>query len=344
MLFLALVTLLIKHNHKYSYNKVAYVFVLISLLTIIIIYKFGFAWYAYNVEWVPYLMELKPIIYLYISIIWIISFGKIDTINYIYYGFLLGVIVVLNFLIESIFANKFILPLVSGERNYDACLLLISFTIALNKRRLSKNIYIVFIILGLLLTFSRTALFAATIIMIFSSKIRLRPKIISGIIFLIFIIFSFLIRDLPLNSLESMDRYWMWSSAINLLIEEPSKIWTGFPVGLPLPVSIPPALEWLWGSQTDAWGLAGVYPFHLHAFWLRILVTWGVPVMTLILLWFVLNVFSRNEVKRGLGLLVLLEGLTMGVFYISNVGIPLFLAFLSASYIVNIDNKSTLNE
>lgn len=328
-LMVSLFMILASPHQKYREPSATLILFISMLLVTVVVVKWGVIWYEHHIELIPYLMEFKPVAYLSISIFWVVVFGKIDPIDFVRFGAVLGFIVIFDFILESALAGKIALPRVSGERNYDACLLLISYVMTLSFGNSCKRSFKILIFLGLLLTFSRTALGAAAVITLLASGMRIRFKVVAAVTIAIFMVGSFALRELPLNSLESMDRYWMWSSTINLLLENPYNALIGFPVGVPLPIAVPSAIEFLWNSQAESWGIAGVYPFHMHAFWLRIAITWGLPAAMLVLLAAGYAMIQQNMVVRGLGLLLLFEGLTMGVFYLGNVGVPLFIAFLS---------------
>ena len=126
----------------------------------------------------------------------------------------------------------------------------------------------------------------------------------------------------------------MWLSTINLFINHPSNMFFGFPVGVSLPIILPPSPDMVthWYNQSAAWRIEGIYPFHMHAFWLRIAITWGFPAAIIMISGIGYIILQRNNAARGLCLLLLVEGLAMGVFYLSNVAIPLFIAIFSVLY------------
>lgn len=142
-------------------------------------------------------------------------------------------------------------------------------------------------------------------------------------------ILSFDIRDLPVR-LQSMDRYWMWYSGFDLAISNPLRAILGWGT-ISLPVNIPRQLEYLWlDLQQVAWNLSGIYPYNFHSFWLRFTFSWGL-LFSLPLLVFLLRIIispHKPKIIRALSLLFIVEGLTMGVVYLSNVAIPLLLAML----------------
>ena len=281
---------------------------------------------------VPYLMEAKPAIYLAIYIVCVAAFGHPKSWAYGRYGVLLGFIASAEFVVLSLAEGELVIPRVSGERNYDACLLLMSLVTVLTSKREHPRWVLTFIFLGLLFTFSRTALFACGIVVLVFGKSRMSIKLASAALVVVSFILSFLVRDLPIGDLESMDRYWMWAVAGNHFSSFSVDSLIGFDIGKPLDLEIPRSLEWLWLSQAETWGLQGIFPFHFHAFYLRVGLTWGIPIAVAVLLFLGYTAYSRkdNPLLRALCVVMLIESGTMGLFYLSNVGLPLWLVVMSA--------------
>lgn len=282
-----------------------------------------------SVDIIPYLMEVKPVFYLSFAFLWTSAFGALKESQFVRIGAFLGLIVVVDFLLESYIAGFIVRPRGSGEINYDACLLLISLCMTWGREK-PKASAVVCILLGLVMTLSRTALASAILLTLFFGLYKKRSKVLVFVLFLAFIIYSFQIRELPLDSLQSMDRYWMWKTAIELLRENPLQALIGFPLGMPLPVDVYDEISWLWNFQAEGWNISGVFPFSFHSFWLRIAISWGV-IITFLLLVVTLVVFLGKRfsiIARSMAMLILFEGLTMGLFFLSNVGIPLMLAII----------------
>jgi hypothetical protein len=268
--------------------------------------------------------------------------------QFIRHGTWLSVIMVADIFVESLLEGRITRPLGSGEINYDASLLLISLCMTLDYKE-AKRTQIIWLLVGLLATLSRTTLATTMIILILFSRYRLGIKLAFGVLASAAIIYSFLVRDLPLQ-LVSADRYWMWHSGIELFQENPQRSLIGFPINEGLSVEIPPALDWLWRDQQQSWGLSGIHPYNYHSFWLRIAISWGIPITILIGLGLAyLSMRKRfTTLLRSLMVLVMIQGLTMGVNYLSNVSIPLILGIaLGFSASGNLDTsprKSSINE
>lgn len=230
----------------------------------------------------------------------------------------------IEFLIGSAFQLSLYRPFGSGEVNYDAGLLLLSLIFCVTNKSLYRK-YFIWIFLGLLATFSRTSLLAACLVIFLTNKVSLKVRFATLICAGAAIYGSFLIRDLEFDSLERMDRFWMWSSAAGFFLENLTG--TAFmvkPAG-PIVVEIPQYLEWLWTFQQEELGVAGVYPFNFHAFWLRFALAWGWVPTFFILFLSLSSAFYDSKNKSGaisFSIICLVLGATMGLFYISNLGVP----------------------
>jgi len=325
VIFFAIARLSISESRRVAWYVVPF-FIIIVILAVL---KWGGGWYFSDIELIPYFMELKPVVYLLFAWAWVQVFGRLWQNYFVVFGAILGIIIIVDFFVESILAGSISRPYGSGEINYDACLLLISLIMSLVGKCQVRRVWTWLVVIGLFLTFSRTALAAAIVIIFLYSSVKFKTKLTISSLAFLFAIGSFVLRDLPLDTLSSMDRYWMWVSGIGLFIESPGQLVFGFPVGVALPANTPMAMEWLWESQSAGWGLSGVYPYNFHAFWLRLTITWGILAIGFLLMIVVLMLSRRREkLKKALYMLVLIEGVTMGLFYLSNVGVPLFLALL----------------
>ena len=142
-----------------------------------------------------------------------------------------------------------------------------------------------------------------------------------------FYLFSFL-RDLPLGDLGRFDRIWMWLSAIEMFKDHVLQALIRFPVGHALPARIPDEVMWF-GNPSKPIGVSqGYFPSVSIPFFLRFSITWGLLARFLLLfISFLVSIRIRYSLfLRCISALIILEGLTMGLFYLSNVRVPLFRA------------------
>ncbi len=330
-LCLALCSAIVLTQRKVHIRNSIEIQITLFLFVLLATVKAGFSLFD-DPEAIAYLMEVKPLLYLGVALLIRSAFGLTDRRHFVAAGKWLAYIAVIDFLMESLAAGRFIKPLLSGEPNYDACLLLVSFALAMNPADRSRKVNTTIIALGILATLSRTTLVALVFITFLFGKLRPVTKLSIGLLATGFVVFSFQVRELGLMDVEDMDRYWMWVSAFNLLQGQLGSALFGYPIGVALPVNVPQALEWLWESQQEGWGIQGIYPFNFHAFWLRLTISWGTTglfIVLTVLLW----IWTRrqNAESRSLVVILLFQGLTMGLFYLSNVAIPLYLALFACA-------------
>jgi len=277
---------------------------------------------------IPVLMEIKPIFFFLFGLLWVDVWGKPRRDDFIRYGKILGSILLAEFVLESLLAGRVVRIRGSGEVNYDAMLLLVAMSFLWrNKNQMRKDIVSWFILFGgLFATLSRTALLTGVVIVGLFANEHVLKKMIGGVIGVVGIFLSFASRDLHF-ALSAADRYWMWIAAWQMYMKYPFNFLFGFGVQ-PLPVNIPQRLFTLWVDlQQRRWGLRGIYAYNFHSFWIRFTTTWGV-VATLVLLIILICFFRRYPAPsfRSLIVVFILEGLTMGTLYLSNVGIPFIIA------------------
>jgi len=278
---------------------------------------------------VTYAMEMKPILYIVFAWLWVSAYGFPSKRAFVQAGLYLSALIAGELVIGSAIWRILLRPTGSGEVNYDACLIALSLCVALAYEDIPRY-YSLLLFGGVLATFSRTGAIAALVILLVSRRVPKPAKLLAAITAPSIMLLSFLVRGLQL-SVDKIDRYLMWTSAIQLFTGSPSGLMWGYGVGarLPLSSSVPGGLEDLWLSQAGKLDLSGVYAFQYHAMWLRILVAWGIIVVAL----FVANLVvwtcqSRDPLRRYLALVIFLEGFSMGVIYLSNVGVPLWILLL----------------
>jgi len=286
-----------------------------------------------QIEITPLLMELKPFFYLIFAWLWIKKWGIPNEDSFIRGGAWLGTTLMADFAIESSLAGQMVRIRGSGEINYDAALLVLSICFLIANKKLIQKKHIletVLIFLGLFASLSRTGLITAVLLLVIFGQLNffIKVSIVSAAFFTV--LESFWVRNLSFT-LETIDRYWMWNTGITLFINHPIEFLFGFGVQ-PLPVIIPPQLAYLWlNIQQAGWGLSGIYAYSFHAFWLRFITSWGI-VTTIPLFYFLGSLLFKQRspiLLRILSLLFIMEGFTMGVIYLSNVGIPLIIAILT---------------
>ena len=277
-------------------------------------------------------LEIKPLFYVVVALLCLLAFGTPTPDLFVRYGSWLGLLLAAECIVRSAFAGGLIRAVVAGEVNYDAALLVLSLCFALAQpKRWRWHILAIFV--GLLATMSRTALASALLIVVLTSRLSIPAKSLMVAFGLASAAFSFAYRSQSLGDLSTLDRVWMWIAGIDLLTKHPDAILFGFPTGQPLPVThIPEAIRWIWVGEQGASDSNGVFPFHFHSFWLRSIMTWGLVTTVAAIAALLLPVYRRDRVLAiRLTLFLLVEGMTMGLFYLSNVAVPLLLSFATVT-------------
>src|SRR6266851_2564247 len=280
-------------------------------------------------------LETKPLVYLLVAGMMMAFCARPTAGDWVFFGKALALLIVSDTCVLSIAERSFARPIGSGEVNYDAFLLALALGAAVADRREERRRFrrfdILLIGVALLLTQSRTGLFAGMVAYFICSHTAPYKKMIALAIGITGALLFFLLRGLQAD-VDSLDRYWMWVAGVSTL-GTPSVFWFGSTPGRPIPSQIPEAVATLWEAQTERLTIPGVYPFNLHAFWLRVAVSYGAPVSVLILVFAI--VFSLRARKtrsfRYVAMLAGISGFTMGLFYLSNVSIPLLLALGGAA-------------
>lgn len=273
-------------------------------------------------------MEAKPVLYVLIALLLTQAFGLPSPLAFCRYGSALAVILLFETAVRSVVTGTIVRPVGSGEVNYDAALLCLALVFALSRRELA-HVYGPVIFLGLLASFSRTSLLAASGALVFASTIPAALRVLmvgaaagAGVM-------SFAIRDLEIGVLEGMDRYWMWSAGLEYLVSHAWSSAIGVVPGAAVDVDIPAPVADLWFSQQENINVDGIFPFHFHAMWLRFAIAWGWGLALLLALWLGYHAFVRRyraPVAKTYFVVFMVLGLTMGLLYMSNVAVPYLLA------------------
>lgn len=316
-----LLTLLARGRHGLRFSHGGTLLAL--LLTLAALLRFGPIWLQEGPELVAWLMELKPFFYLAVTGLTLAAGGLPTPRHFLRAAAALAMLTMLDFGLSGLAAGGVVRPQGSGEINYDAALMLIGLCMGLTERAPALK---ALVLAGILASMSRTTLLATGLVVLacwpglsFPRRIGLSMALLAGVGL------AFSLRGLSMDGLHELDRYWMWSAGVDLLQDRPMQALAGFAPGRPLPVDVPAALWDLWRDQARETGAPGVHAYNFHSFWLRLALSWGLAAVFAALP-ACLALLRREPQARGLGLLLLVQGLTMGLFYLSNVGPVLLLA------------------
>ena len=274
-------------------------------------------------------LEVKPLAYLAVVVILVRS-GAIPTPQqFCRVGVVLSTLLVAETALRSVLAGTLERPSGSGEVNYDAALILLSLVFSLARRDFASR-YGPMLLVGLLASFSRTSLVAACLVLLLARTVPVPVKGVAMCAALTAVVLSFLIRGLELGALEGMDRYWMWVVGIEHFAPQWPGLAINFSPGSVIDVDVPRFLADLWLGQQEKLDVEGIFPFHFHALWVRLPAAWGwAPTLVLLLLFLHMTLMSRGMPleSRSYACTCLMLGMTMGLFYLSIVGVPYLLAW-----------------
>lgn len=305
---------------------------LASFFSLLVLLKFSPPLSANYFAINPLLMEFKPIFILVSSfvILWGVSFDRKSIYRCVYIvSISLSVIFILDALVSSYMSGALKRATHTGEINYEAMILLVSICFLLNREK-AFDWKLLLVILGVMATMSRTAVIALTFVFFISNRVSFPLKLLIASLSVPVFFASAYSRGLSPVDVESIDRFWMWTLALEIFRTNPFKsVFLGYSPYVPLPaVTIPDQLSWM---QTHFMGgKEGVYPFMFHSFWLRIAATWGMFVAFSVALYLIFIMFKKRGLVASLSIVILLQGMTMGVFYISHAGMFFALLFIYA--------------
>ena len=316
-----------KYVDKYGYK----LFVALVLFIIIGFVRFSVSATIYDdPNWIAGAMEFKLLFYVLVALILFINVKESLAPIVVKCSMVLAIILTLDFLVFSVYAGSLQRSTSTGEVNYEAFLLLISICILLSQQTLNKK-QLLLIFIGLFASMSRTGILSALVILFVSKNVSTTYKLVFGLLASFLMVVSFFVRELDYSSIDSFDRYWMWAMTIEMFSHNPIGLLIGFNPFSPLPiVNIPPQLSWLFNSQMEGKEWGGLYPFVFHSMWLRLVTTWGVGGFILLgaLLY---SIFSRKVdlFKRYISIVIIIGGITMGVFYIGYLSVIIILLILN---------------
>lgn len=328
-----LASVLASPRRSLSAREWVMLFAPLAAFSLIVIRLLAGAAQGMSIEASVLVIEFKLLLYAVLAALIIALAGSPSARAWQRAGFWLGVVVVIDTVAETLKNGVWSRPQGAGEVNYEAMLLAVSLAFSLYIKldtRIERIKYVLVPLVALVLTQSRTMVLASFVMYFMLSRSHRLWRIFALVIGLSVSLALFNTRSLELSP-DSIDRYWMWVAGMEVL-RDPSAFLAGGPPGVPLSINVPAAVFDLWQQQTASLVKPGVYPFNFHAFWLRFAITFGVPAMSAVLWYSLYKLFSRRAptAERHLYGLFALASCTMGSLYLSNVGVPLLLAFHAA--------------
>lgn len=302
----------------------------VTLLIALALGKFGWSAVTGVDNWIVWLMEVKPVVYMLIVCIVIAGKGIPDRRDFRAPAAVLATLLVAELLIGSLTgqSGEGLRPVGSGEVNYDAFLLVLAIAIGWKSGEKAPRWLLILVCTGVLASMSRTGILALGAVFLVQDELSFGGKL--AVLFLIVSAFAavWVLRQGDGADIQDIDRVLMWRESVGIFGRGGIESLVGYPPGSPLPVSMSEALAPLWGQQSEIIGASGVYPFNFHSMHLRIAATWGMPIglsLIAVLLWCAMGGVDVDG-SRALAVAVLIFGTTMGVAYASNTALPALLA------------------
>lgn len=287
----------------------------------------------------PYMKELSPVVFLLFCGLWAVCCGLPDRADFQRFGALLGVLCIIDVVVEVVFYQA--VPTIRWIGNADvlAGLLLVSQTASLkpggneggvHEPDQGHHVWRVLVLLGLLACVSRTGLFASAWLALCFGRGPFRFRAIYAAVCLALLVGSFFLPATASDAVRYTD-YWLWVEALRLYTDTPSLLFTGFAIGSPLPVEFPSGMGAIWQAATGTSSVFGAHLSQIPSFWLRLVMGWGLGV-PLLLLTIVFILLLRRLTRMGAGLVAALfaQGMTTPLLFDPAMAVVIGLAFILA--------------
>ena len=290
-----------------------------------------------KVQWRPWLMDCKWIVYLLFSIFWINRFG-IPSGKHIYEGSLFFSKVYIIYAIYLFLTSQLDREGILMESNYDGFMILMGFC-WIDQFRKGKYDLLIFLT-ATFLTLSRTGFVAILILLIYKVARRNVLWLIPMTpVVLFFVYLAVMMRGS--SAVESLDRfvfyyqtyiYLTWTSVDNVLL--------GCTPGVSLDMPIADGFQWYIDNFENMRNVRGIYPFYFHSTYLRLVMTWGILGCLLYFLFFVRRLYTaHNNTMRYFCVLVLVQSFSLSVLTLQNVSVLFFMMLFA---LLSIEKKSEL--
>ena len=294
---------------------------------------------AESIELYPMAMELKPFLYLLFTFVWVNRFGVPSAQDFVRAGTYLSAIVVSECLMESLITQRFARPLVRERSITMPAFYCCRSRLPSTESNGADSCY------SLEWEYSAAFLVLRKLRplfwLCFPAGSNLVGKFSVATAGLLGLAASFRVRSITAADISAGDRFYMWNAAIRLFAHDPLGFLLGYRLGVPLGLTVPRQLQTLWGAQAHSIREHGVFAYNFHSMWIRLIISWGavtvLPLIAMLLFW-MFN--KRHRLARSVVIVILIEGFTMGVFYLSNVAIPVLLFMLLAASLAKTEPAS----
>lgn len=326
------------YRRNFIFKKKLFHYLIIFLL--LFAFKYLMPWLYYtNMSLKASLMDGKWVVYLALAILWIKTFGYPSIENLYKAGLFFSIIYIIK-ASYMIFTNQLSRSGVLMEANYDGFMILIVYCFKDQINNCKRWTHYIFI-LATFLTFSRTGILSMFVLWIS----RIIKKNVLLLIPIIPIMLGIAHLGISIRGAESaghMDRFTYWEQAFVFFEQEN---WLDFMLGNPPGKSLEmltlPEFEWTVHMFEEMRNLTGVFPFMFHSTYLRMAITWGIPV-TIILTLFLVTRYIKSPYRpmKELCLLTLIQSFSLSSLTLPNVSLLLFMIFITALHQEKIVSKN----
>ncbi|MBI9112043.1 hypothetical protein [Maridesulfovibrio ferrireducens] len=279
----------------------------------------------------PFLMEIRPLLYGLVIVLWITNFSIPKPEHFYFWASWLAVLIICNFLYLFLLSGLTAPPNLFGNAELTGPILLAGLCSTLHEPSKLKTTRLL-IFTGIMCTLSRDAGFAAVLVLLFFGP---KGAIKKTILVLTLVLFNFLAlasHEMTFFNPNDLPAYWLWFSILDLFEKTPSRLLTGHPLSVPLPLNIPASIWELWHKQNFAWTGSGTYIFHVTPIWLHILTAWGIAgIAGASAIATTLSIKYSSDTMASLITAVIITGFFSPLFYSPATGIVLIMAFICAT-------------
>lgn len=302
---------------------------LVLILVLLVFFKFGVPIIAYTgVNTTPWMMDIKWLIYLAFSILWISKNGFPNSTNIykcsLFFSKVYVLFTLFRYLVwrEDVSRDGILM-----EANYDGFMILMGFCFCGDFKKNKKD-FLIFA-LATLCTMSRTGFMAFALMVLYKYMRRNILYLIPLVPVLLFAAeYAMSIRGS--ESATHLDRFVYFEQAyLYLSNTDVFNVLFGSTPGKSLDMVIMPEFAWNVSNFEEMRKVDGVYPFMFHSAYLRLALTWGI-IAPLAFLFFFIRWFvkSNNESFKVFSLLVIVQSISLSTLTLQNVSVLFFLMLL----------------